>query len=153
MTTSSSLPSMSEIFPAIHLWTELVSILLGTSRDWISTLFQHLDIDLLHINFLAEFGREFGRLEQLSIYTWSHAGSVRCEAPYWWDWCREGQCALADLRIGPASRIDLRTALFTTMYICKLWLLQKHEIPLNKQLIMRSMPYILSSDCLVSIRL
>lgn len=35
----------------------------------IHILFHNFDVDLLHVNFLAEFRREFGRFEQLRLYT------------------------------------------------------------------------------------
>lgn len=76
VTTSSSLPSISEIRPAIHLAERSVSTLaekLGKEwRGWVDALFHNLQVDLLHVNLLAELGGEFGALEELRINAGRH---------------------------------------------------------------------------------
>src|SRR3569833_1956798 len=88
MTTSSSLPRTSEILLAINLRARQSAHQLrgagyeqpgppgpprtSSLRD---LLFQDLQIDLLHVNFLVEFVREFGALEQLRVHTGRHLGA------------------------------------------------------------------------------
>lgn len=40
-------------------------------------LFNDLQVDLLHVNLLAKFGREFGRLHESSISRGCHCGLRR----------------------------------------------------------------------------
>lgn len=78
MTTSSSLPRISEILPAIHLETRGTLAYLPFGRVALgrgvvgSSLLHDLQIDLLHVHLLAELGWELGRLQQPSIHACRH---------------------------------------------------------------------------------
>lgn len=85
MTTSSSLPRISEIFPAIHLdeeWrvshveTQLARRRGGCHQHWLDLLLHDLQVDLGHIHFLAELWRELGALEELRIHPGGHDGQI-----------------------------------------------------------------------------
>lgn len=68
MTTSSSLPSISDILFAIHLRGERAVRRGSVAHSLVgNSLFHDLQIDLLHVNLLIELRGEFGRLEQSRI--------------------------------------------------------------------------------------
>ena len=78
VTTSSSLPKISDILPAIHLDAQPLSVRLIDTRPHrdadqlaggrINSLFHDLQVHLGHVNLLVELGREFGALEQLRVH-------------------------------------------------------------------------------------
>ena len=75
VTTSSSLPRISDIFPAIHLWSTATSVLWQKRRRMRTgsrRTFHDLKVDLLHINLLVELGWEFRALEELRVDTGRH---------------------------------------------------------------------------------
>lgn len=75
VTTSSSLPRISEILPAIHLWSTVRSVLSQKLQrmEWaVDALFHDLQVDFLHINLLVELGWELRALEELRVDTGRH---------------------------------------------------------------------------------
>lgn len=79
MTTSSSLPNISEILPAIHL-TKQVALAghLGTRRvEWsLDSLLHDLQIDFRHVDLLTELGWKLCALEELGIHSGRHSEST-----------------------------------------------------------------------------
>lgn len=102
MTTSSSLPKISDILPAIHLGTATRQRM-GAGRAQRAmhsvqqfdghSLLHDLQVNLLHVNLLAELRRELGALQELGIHSCRHArqrsGGWRAEK---WCCCRYGGC-------------------------------------------------------------
>jgi hypothetical protein len=58
ITTSSSEPRISEILPAIHLRTELLLSATQIGGVDVDQLLHDLNVNLLHVHFLAKFWRE-----------------------------------------------------------------------------------------------
>lgn len=77
-TTSSSLPSISEIFPAIHL--EVVNCQSMNLFEDLSAhqLLHHFDIHLLHVYLLVELRRKSSLLQQLCIDAHCHGWEKSC---------------------------------------------------------------------------
>ena len=44
------------------------------NSNWGHLLLHDLNVDLLHIHLLIEFGREFGALQQLGVHSGRHGG-------------------------------------------------------------------------------
>lgn len=76
ITTSSSLPKISEILPAIHLQRFRVSggRQARQAGGELDGLLHDLQVDFLHVNLLTELWRELGALQELGVNAGRHGG-------------------------------------------------------------------------------
>jgi hypothetical protein len=66
---------MSDILFAIHLGENGVSVVDATASLKLEDLLSHdLQVDLLHVDLLIEFGGEFGRLQKPCVHFGLHGG-------------------------------------------------------------------------------